>query len=221
MIRGFVFDFDGVIVDTSKYHFQSWCRLGEELGFEMETSDDDHLKGAGRMESLDYILSKHGIKKTLAEKQELADRKNGWYKNFVSEMKLTDTLPGVMPFLIEAREKGYKLAVGSGSKNALRIIKQMNLTSYFDGIRDGNDTTFSKPHPEIFLKSCASIDVAPYEAIVFEDASKGVDAARAAGCQVVGIGDPDYLQLADIVVSGFDQINLDELVQKLFKDSIV
>ncbi len=199
-ILGFVFDLDGVIVDTAVHHFNAWRRLLREFGTEIEDEDDHHTRGASRMESLEYLLQKYHLHFTPEEKEVLASRKNGYYLESIEGITPADLLPGSLEFLIASREAGLLLALGSASKNARGVLQKLGIEDRFDAILDGNDAKASKPDPEIFTKACEALRLPPDTVVVFEDAVKGVQAALAAGCHVVGIGDPAILPLADLVI---------------------
>lgn len=204
-IRGFIFDLDGVIVDTAKHHFQSWKSIMQELGVEISAEDDKHTRGASRMESLEYLIQKYGVKMTSEEKESWAVKKNSIYLASIENITPADLLPGVLTFLEDARKEGFKLALGSASKNAKAVLGKLEVENRFDAILDGNDTTRSKPDPEIFIKGCEALQLPPSEVVVFEDAAKGVQAAIDAGCHVVGIGSPDILAKAAMTIEGLHQ----------------
>ena len=214
-IRGFVFDLDGVIVDTAVHHFQSWKKVLKELGADITEEDDHHTRGASRMESLEYLLNRYDIKLTQQEKESWAAKKNDYYLDAIEQITPRDLLPGALAFMIDTRKAGLKLALGSASKNARGVLTKLKIEDRFDAILDGNDAVESKPHPEIFIKACNSLGLDPAEVVVFEDASKGVAAAKAAGCLAVGLGDPVTLQEADFVVSGLDKINPSLIIEQL------
>jgi beta-phosphoglucomutase len=214
-IRGFVFDLDGVIVDTAVHHFQSWKKILKELGAEITEEDDHHTRGASRMESLEYLLNRYHINLTQEEKEMWAAKKNEVYLEAIEQITPRDLLPGALAFLIDTRKAGLKLALGSASKNARGVLKKLGIEDRFDAILDGNDAKESKPNPEIFIKASEALGLDPAEVVVFEDAAKGVQAALAAGCHAVGLGDPDALKEADIVISGLDQTNPTHIIEQL------
>ncbi len=203
MIKACIFDLDGVIVDTAKYHFQAWRRLANELGFDFSEADNEQLKGVSRMESLDIILSWGGLTLPEARKIELADRKNDWYKNLISHMQADEILPGVTDFLAELQNKGIRIALGSASKNAAPVITSIGLGGVFEVIIDGHQTTRSKPDPQVFQLAAEALALQPSECIVFEDAESGVEAALAGGFFAVGVGSPAVLGKAHTVIPGF------------------
>jgi beta-phosphoglucomutase len=214
-IKGFVFDLDGVIVDTAIHHFQAWKKLMLELGIVISEDDDHHTRGASRMESLEYLLTKYGVEISQSEKEALAARKNGYYLEAIASITPTDLLPGAHDFLLEARKAGLRLALGSASKNARGVLDKLGIASDFDAILDGNDAVESKPHPEIFIKATAALGLEPSEVVVFEDAAKGVQAAVAAGNHVVGLGNPMTLRDADIVLPDLQNISPAAIIEQI------
>ena len=213
-IEACIFDLDGVIVDTAVYHYKAWKQLANQLDFDFSEADNEKLKGISRKESLDLILGWGSVNKTGAEKDELAQRKNNWYVQMISEMTPAEILPGALEFLQAMRSAGYKTALGSASKNAGIILNKVGLTDYFDVIVDGNVVTASKPDPQVFLKGAELLGIEPEACVVFEDAIAGVEAARAGGMKVIGIGSENMLKGADLVVDGLHQMNL-EILNKL------
>ena len=214
-IRGFVFDLDGVIVDTAIHHFQSWKTVMHTLGAEITEEDDLHTRGASRMESLEYLIQRYGIQLTPEEKDMWAASKNDIYLEAIEQITPRDLLPGALPFLIDSRKMGLKLALGSASKNARGVLKKLGIEDRFDAILDGHDAKESKPHPEIFIKATQALGLEPHEVVVFEDAAKGVQAAVSAGCKVVGLGDPNTLAQADIVIHGLDETTPAQIIEQL------
>ena len=216
-ISAFIFDLDGVLVDTAKYHFSGWQKLGEQLGINLDEKDNDKLKGVGRIESLQYILDKGGLTRSEKEMEELAARKNGWYLDAVNGMSPDEILPGVIPFLEQARQLGIALAVGSGSKNATFVLDKIGIASLFTVITDGSMTSQSKPHPEVFSSTCISLGLHPSECVVFEDAPSGIEAAHSAGCYAVGIGSKEVLGAAELCVPGFEDVTPTAIIQQLLQ----
>jgi beta-phosphoglucomutase len=210
-IKACIFDLDGVIVDTAVYHFKAWKRLADELGINFTEHDNERLKGVSRVRSLEIILELGGVTKTEAEQQELATRKNTWYVEMINRMTPAEILPGAKEFLETCRAAGIKTALGSASKNSGTILDKINMAHLFDAIVDGNHVSKAKPDPEVFLKGAEALGVIPAECVVFEDAIAGVEAAINGGMKVVGIGSPDVLNKADLVVSGLDKMSLDKL----------
>jgi beta-phosphoglucomutase len=206
-----IFDLDGVIVDTAVYHYKAWKRLANELGFDFTEENNEKLKGVSRVRSLELILEWGGVTKTEAEKEELATRKNDWYVEMINHMTPAEILPGAKEFLEACRAAGIKTALGSASKNSMTILDHINLTNLFDAIIDGNKVTNAKPDPEVFLKGAEALHVSPSECVVFEDAIAGVEAAINGGMKVVGVGSPEVLKEADLVVSGLNKMSLERL----------
>lgn len=205
MIRAALFDLDGVIVDTAKYHYLAWRRLAAELGFGFAETDNERLKGVSRMRSLDILLEVGGMggRFSAAEKEALAAKKNGWYVEYISQMTPEEILPGVYPFLEEVRADGVRTALGSASRNTGIILSRLGIGELFDAVVDGTMVTRTKPDPEVFLKCAALLDVPAGECVVFEDAAAGIEAAVAADMYSVGIGSPEILNEADTVIPGF------------------
>ncbi|QCK15135.1 beta-phosphoglucomutase [Mangrovivirga cuniculi] len=210
-VKACIFDLDGVIVDTAKYHYLAWKRLAQELGITFTEEDNEELKGVSRMDSLDIILKKGKKEISQEKKEELAARKNEWYLEFVNEMKPGDELPGARQFLDTLKQNDIKIGLGSSSKNAKLCLNLLNMTDYFDVIVDGTMITKAKPDPQIFIMGAEKLDVKVENSIVFEDALAGIEAAQNGRFKVVGIGDPDILGKADIVRSSLADITLDEL----------
>lgn len=203
MIEACLFDLDGVVVDTAKYHFIAWKALAEELGFEFTLEDNERLKGVSRMRSLEILLEIGGLQFPEQEKMAMAERKNALYVSYIEKMTPDETLPGVREFLQELRASGIKIALGSASKNAPMILERIRLSGMFDAVVDGNSITEAKPDPEVFLKGAGLLGVRPENCVVFEDAVAGVEAARNANMFIVGIGEPEILGMADLVIPGF------------------
>lgn len=218
-IRLAIFDLDGVIVDTAKYHYLAWKRLGAELGIEFTERDNERLKGVSRMRSLEILLEIGKQEKTTAEKESLAAKKNTWYVQYILQMDTSEILPGVLDFLDELRGQGIKIALGSASKNARTILERVRITDYFDAIIDGNLVSKAKPDPEVFLLGAAQLNVAPEHTVVFEDAQAGIEAALNAGMLTVGVGEPNMLSAAHVVISGFESVSLKQLLEALQRQS--
>ncbi len=211
MIKACIFDLDGVIVDTAKYHYIAWKEIANELGFEFSETHNEKLKGVSRMKSLDIMLAVGGINLNREQKEALAAKKNEIYLKYILNMGSEEILPGAMELLLELRKKGISTALGSASKNAVTILEKLKLTDLFDAIIDGNKTTKAKPDPEVFLKAASELKVNPNDCIVFEDAPAGVEAALAAGMKCIGIGSIENLPNAHMVVGGLNQIKLETL----------
>lgn len=210
MIRGFLFDLDGVLVDTAQYHFLAWQRMAAELGIHFGEAENEQLKGVSRAESLNRILAWGGKSLSDAEKQHWMTLKNDWYLELVRGMPADDYLPGAHEFLRASRAAGIKVALGSASKNAPLILERLGWIPLFDAMVDGNVVTASKPDPEVFLEGARRLGLMPEECVVFEDSEAGVEAARRGGMKVVGIG---HGLDADLLVSGLDQLTPEQAQQ--------
>jgi beta-phosphoglucomutase len=211
IIKACIFDLDGVIVDTAVYHYQAWKRLANQLGFDFTEADNEKLKGVSRTRSLELILEWGGVQKTEAEKEELASRKNEWYVQMINQMKPDEILPGAKEFVKACKNAGIKTALGSASKNSMTILDKIGMASLFDAIIDGNKVSKPKPDPEVFLKAAEELDTPPANCVVFEDAIAGIEAAKAGGMKAVGIGEPETLKEADLVLKGLNEMSLDML----------
>jgi beta-phosphoglucomutase len=210
-IKACIFDLDGVIVDTAVYHYKAWKRLANSLGFDFTEHQNEQLKGVSRVRSLQLILGWGGVTKTEAEQEQLATQKNTWYMEMVNQMKPEEILPGAKEFLTTCRAVGLKTALGSASKNSMTILEKIGITDMFDAVIDGNKVSKAKPDPEVFLAGAQALGVHPEECVVFEDAIAGVEAAIAGDMKVVGIGSPDVLKDANLVIKGLDEMTLDKL----------
>lgn len=207
-----IFDLDGVIVDTAKYHFLAWNRLASEWGFDFTLEQNEQLKGVSRMRSLEILLNIGGITLDEDSKQKAAARKNEWYVEYISNMDESELLPGAKSLLLEVKEQGFMTALGSASKNATLILDRTHITKYFDVIVDGNKASKAKPNPEVFLRCASELRVPPRECIVFEDAKAGIEAAIHAGMRSIGVGSPEILGKADRVVSSLAEVKVQDLL---------
>ncbi|MDP5081911.1 MAG: beta-phosphoglucomutase [Winogradskyella sp.] len=207
--KGFIFDLDGVIVDTAKYHFLAWQRLAKSLDIDFTEEDNEHLKGVSRVKSLEKILSWGN--KTISEDRFIAlmGKKNEEYLSYIAEMGSDEILPDVPRVLNMLIEKQQAIALGSASKNARIILERVNLKKYFNAIVDGNDVSKAKPDPEVFLIAAQLINTKPENCIVFEDSVAGVEAAHAAKMVSIGIGSKAVLGHAQYVFNDFTEISED------------
>jgi beta-phosphoglucomutase len=215
MIKAFLFDLDGVIVDTAVFHYKAWKRLANQLGFDIDEEFNETLKGISRMDSLDAILKHGGVSLSQEEKEKYAKIKNDWYLELVNQMTVNDILPGVENFLKESRDLGIKIALGSASKNASLILEKTEILGLFDAIIDGNHVSKSKPDPEVFLKGALALEVENEACVVFEDAFAGVQAGKAANMFTVGIGNCEVLFNADFVIKGLHEMSPSEIITKI------
>ena len=188
-IHAIIFDLDGVICFTDKYHYQAWKELADREGIYFDEKINDRLRGVSRMQSLDIILERASREYTEEEKESMAAMKNESYVKLLENMSTKDLSDEVKNTLDELRRRGYKLAIGSSSKNTKKILKQIGLVDYFDAISDGTNITKSKPDPEVFLKAADMVEEKPQNCLVVEDAAAGIDAACAGGFLSAGIGD--------------------------------
>ncbi len=212
-MKAFIFDLDGVIVDTARLHYQAWRELAKELGFDFTPEDNERLKGVSRMRSLEILLEIGGIQVDEQEKHRLAEKKNNRYRQLIMKLTPDDMLPGAKEFLEQSRAMGLKLALASASKNTPLILERIGLEDFFDSVVDGNRVSKAKPDPAIFLTAADDLQVLPQQAVVFEDAVAGVQAAHSAGMKAVGIGKPDVLKQADLVVGGLNEIMPQQVIE--------
>lgn len=216
MKKGFVFDLDGVITDTAKFHYLAWKDLADELGISIDLKFNEQLKGISRMDSLERILAygNQADKYTEAEKEELATKKNTHYVELLQDLTPDDLLPGVKEFLEEANEKNIPCAIASASKNAPFILEKLAVRESFAAIVDPATLTKGKPDPEIFIRAAEAINITPAEAVGFEDAQAGLDGIKAAGMYAVGVYSGEELHGADVIVHELTDLSIDELLQK-------
>ncbi|WP_122645930.1 beta-phosphoglucomutase [Enterococcus mediterraneensis] len=215
MKKGFIFDLDGVITDTAKFHFIAWRDLAAEIGIEVDLKFNEQLKGISRMDSLERILA-YGNRAndfTTEEKEALAAKKNTHYVELLQSLSPADLLPGVKEFLDDARQQNIPCAIASASKNAPFILKKLEVADLFDGIVDPATLHKGKPDPEIFVKAAELLNIQPEEAIGFEDAQAGIDGIKACGMFAVGVLSDEPLHGADLTVKRLDELNVAELVQ--------
>lgn len=209
-MKGCIFDLDGVIVDTAKYHYLAWKKIADEFGFVFTEKDNERLKGVSRMASLDILLSIGRVHLSEAEKLQVADKKNEIYLGYILKMTPDEVLPGVLTFLKTLRDQGIKISLGSASKNAKTILHQVGIEDLFDAVADGTNVSKAKPDPEVFLKGAELLNLSPADCVVFEDAQAGIEAAHRAGMRCVGIGDSVTLREADTVVGGFLDLSIEK-----------
>ncbi|MGM9646418.1 MAG: beta-phosphoglucomutase [Eubacteriales bacterium] len=201
--KGIIFDLDGVIVFTDKFHYLAWKAVSDELGIYFDEKINNRLRGVSRMDSLDIILEGGKRKYSENEKIEIAEKKNEIYKGYLSQMTPSDVSDEVRKTLIELKRRGYLLAIGSSSKNTKYILERVALSNFFDAISDGTNIKKSKPDPEVFLKAAEFINLPACECAVVEDAFAGIDAAKSADMTAVAIGDATSYKKADIVLGSF------------------
>lgn len=215
IMKACIFDLDGVIVDTAKYHFLAWKKLADQLGVNFTYADNERLKGVSRMESLETILKSGNITLGEQEKEELAAKKNNWFVEYLDNMSANETLPGVVSFLDDLDNNHIRKAIGSASKNAVLALRKIGLEDRFDLIIDGTMVSRAKPDPEVFLKAATGLGLAPGQCLVFEDAHAGIQAAHNGKMKCVGVGNPDILGEADVVIDSFSNINWKTILKLL------
>ncbi|MCZ6593726.1 MAG: beta-phosphoglucomutase [Bacteroidetes bacterium] len=215
--KGFIFDLDGVIVDTAKYHYLAWKKLSESIGIFFDEFQNEQLKGVSRINSLEKILG-WGNKELSQDKfMELLARKNNDYLDYISNMTRSEILPDVMRIISFLKDTDQSIALGSSSRNARIILKKLKLINDFDAVVDGNNVSEAKPNPEVFLLAADELNVTPQDCVVFEDSVAGVKAANEAGMMSIGIGDEKVLKDADYVFTDFTKISnrfITELITK-------
>ena len=211
MIKGIIFDLDGVLLSTDEYHYMAWKSIADKLGIHFDKQINNKLRGVSRMESLEIILGENNCY-SAEEKEKLAEEKNGLYRKYLAELTPSVVEDDVRETLDKIRESGIITAIGSSSKNTRYILEKTELTHYFDAISDGNNITKSKPDPEVFLKAAQYLGLEPEECIVVEDAHAGIDAAKAGGFTAVAIGDAKTHKQADYKIN-----NLKEILQIITK----
>ena len=215
MKKAFIFDLDGVIVDTAKYHFLAWQKLANQLGIEFTHEHNEELKGVSRVRSLDIILELGNVQASQEDKNKWLVQKNEEYLSYLVDMDESEILPGVLKVLEYLKSKNQFIALGSASKNARPILEKTNIMHFFDAIVDGNDVSNAKPDPEVFLRAAQLVGVSNENAIVFEDSVAGIQAANIAKMISVGIGDATVLHEANYNFKDFtfiDEAFLSQLI---------
>lgn len=211
-IKAFIFDLDGVITDTAEYHYKSWQKLADEEGLSFDRNVNEKLRGVSRMESLEIILD--GKEMPAEKKKEWTDRKNAYYQEYLEEITKDDILDDMEEKLKRLKKEGYKIAVGSSSRNARKVLKHLQISDLFDTISDGNSVENAKPAPDLFLHTAKTLDVEPEECVVLEDAESGIEAALAANMNAVGVGPEERVGKAHLVYCNVDSIDFDEILEK-------
>jgi beta-phosphoglucomutase len=209
MKKGFIFDLDGVIVDTAKYHYLAWEKLANQLGFEFTKEQNELFKGVSRKRCLEILLKIGNREATQEEFDTWMVEKNVDYLKYIEDMDESEILPDVPRVLEFLKNKNIPIALGSASKNAQPILEKVGLLHYFDTIVDGNNVTKAKPDPEVFLLAAKQLGVDATDCVVFEDAVAGVEAANAAGMMSIGIGDEKVLSEAQSIFTDFTEISTD------------
>lgn len=212
-IKGFIFDLDGVLTDTAEYHYRGWKRLAQEENLPFSREDNEHLRGIPRRESLMLILKDRRVPETKIV--EMMERKNSYYLEFIREISPRDLLPGARELLEEIRAVGLKNALGSASKNAAEVLDRLGIRSLFDAISDGHSVERQKPAPDLFLHAARQLGLSPQECVVIEDATAGIEAARAGGFYSIGLGPRERVGTADISFRSLEGLHLADLLRVL------
>ena len=214
-MKGYIFDLDGVIVDTAKYHYLGWKRLADELGLRFTAQDNELLKGVSRIRSFEIILELNGREMSAEEIEKYCTVKNEYYVQYIRRITPDEILPGVRGFIREIRKAGIRTALGSASKNARTILERLELESYFDAVIDGTMVSKAKPDPEVFLKGAEALGLKPEDCIVFEDAVAGVVAAHNGGMKAVGVGNAEVRECCDFFIPSFSGLTAAVIEKKL------
>lgn len=214
-LQAVLFDLDGVIVDTAKYHYQAWKNIADEEGIYFDDVINERLKGVSRMESLNIIMERSSREYTQAEQKLLAERKNNYYVSLLEVLTPGDILPGIKDFISDLKKKSIKIAICSASKNTKTILDKLGITWMFDIVVSGNDTTKSKPDPEVFIMASWRLVVPARCCLVIEDSAAGLEAAVKGNMKSIGIGEKDRLFKADCVIASTDGLSY-KMAQRLF-----
>jgi len=204
--QAIIFDLDGVIVSTDHYHYLAWKKLADELQIPFDEKDNERLRGVSRMESLDIILEKSEKQYSKEEKEAFADKKNKLYQEYLQQMTKRDLSNQVYNTLVQLKEKGIKLAIGSSSKNTMLILKQIGLDEFFDEIADGTMLAYSKPHPQVFMLASEKLKLEYKQCLVVEDAVAGCIAAKSASMKVAAISSAYGNPVADYHLNSFENL---------------
>lgn len=209
--KAIIFDLDGVLTDTSEYHYQAWKHLADDevIPFTRE-ENDAHLRGVGRRDSLLYLLK--GRKVSEAQMQEMMERKNRYYAELIKNMSPGEVVPGGVDLLKEIRRAGIKMAIASASKNTMTVLQRLGIVSLFDGIADGNSIVHSKPAPDVFIFAAGLVNTPTQDCLGVEDATAGIEAIKAAGMTALGIGPRERFPLADKVMDTLEKKTLRDLL---------
>ncbi|WNF38483.1 beta-phosphoglucomutase [Bacillaceae bacterium IKA-2] len=215
-LKAVIFDLDGVITDTAQQHYLAWKQLADELGIPFDKNFNEKLKGVSRMESLQLILENGNLQDSYTKEEKLvfAIKKNDHYKQLIEEITPTDILPGMKELLQQLRDHHIKIGLASASKNALTVLNRLKLTEFFDTIIDASMVVNGKPDPEIFLKAASALRVEVDQCVGIEDAEAGVQSIKSAGIFAVGVGSPEAMAKADIIVQDTKEITLDFIKER-------
>lgn len=209
--KAIIFDLDGVLTDTSEYHYQAWKHLADDEGIPFTHEDNDaHLRGVGRRDSLIYLLK--GRKVTEEQMQEMMDRKNHYYAELIKNMSPKEVVPGGVALLKEIRAAGIKMAIASASKNTMTVLQHLDLVSHFEGIADGNSVVNGKPAPDVFIFAAGLVKTPTVDCLGVEDADAGIEAIKAAGMEALAIGPKERFHKADKVLADLQNKTLQDLL---------
>lgn len=213
-MMGFIFDLDGVIVDTARFHYKAWRDLAAEWGYSLTYKDNEQLKGVSRMNSIRKISEWAKIDLPQDELERMADIKNEYYLNLCDSLGIQDVLPGVLLTIQQCVDRGIKIGVGSASKNAKIVLNKLGIYHLFDTIVDGTMVRHSKPNPEVFIQAANNLNLPTSSCIVFEDAQAGIEAAKSAGMFAVGVGF-DLLRNCDRQINTFKNFDLNDFIKEV------
>ena len=211
MLAACIFDLDGVLTDTAKFHYLAWKEVAKAFDYHLTEEENEKLKGVSRIDSLHLILKWANVKLSIEQNNNLLEMKNQHYLVLIEDMTAADVFDGVLDLFQSLKENNVKIALGSSSKNATTILKRLELCHWFDAISDGNNVIKSKPDPEVFLYASEKLNVNPLHCVVFEDAPAGVKAALNANMKCIGIGDPIVLSEAHICFPNLKSLNYEKL----------
>ncbi|MCF8009103.1 MAG: beta-phosphoglucomutase [Halanaerobiales bacterium] len=211
-LKGFIFDLDGVITDTAEYHYLGWKRLAKEEQMEFDRKFNDKFRGVSRMRCLDMLLKENNREVTPQERKEMAERKNSYYREYLKTISKDNLLSGIEEILKDLKQRGYKLAIASASKNTKIVLDKLDIRNYFDTVSDGYSVKNTKPAPDLFLHTAEKLNLKPKECVVFEDAKAGIDAAIKANMLSVGIGPTERVGHADFRYDQVSDIDLEEII---------
>lgn len=214
-MKGFIFDLDGVIVDTAKYHYLAWKQLADHLGISFTIEDNEKFKGVSRKRCLELLLEMGGLQVSQEQFENWLEEKNTDYLKYIESMDASEILPDVSKILDYLKERNVPMALGSASKNAVPILEKVGLSAYFRTVVDGTQVQKAKPDPEVFLIAASRLNLSPEECVVIEDAQAGIEAANTAGMYSLGIGKAEVLSEADAVFTNFTEMKpsfLDEIL---------
>ena len=215
----FIFDLDGIIVDTTHYHYLSWKELATGFNYDFKESDNELLKGANRITSLNILLDLAGQRFSENEKKQSLIKKNEIYLDLIRHMTVQDTMPGVIDYIKKSKAKKIPIALASSSQNAINTIEKLGLRYLFDALLDANKVTKGKPDPEVYVRIAERLKIPLEDCIVYEDASNGITAAKAAGMWVVGMGNPEQVKEADLIIETFLDLHPLDVIEFFRKKS--